>query len=425
MEKKLLESLIKANGVWLARSGLLHGIKDFKQSRKHIHIVTDCGESFTVKNSRSSRSARALRNNKYRKACKHCKLSDERIDHFVKKDFNKERTQVSVISTSKKAAKTKKQPDATVVRSISSTMPGPSDPPSTKSPTVNQPIVEQTIVKPPVMAENNPQRYTRSQTERISTLVSPKDDRSLPEELPEFKELESMLIKRRKDDLRKVYEESREDHLGKLERTITEFFVERGFLEVKAPIMIPLEYIERMGIEKEDPLFQQIFRIEGTNMCLRPMLAPGLYNCLHKFDNVLPDPVRIFEIGPCYRKESEGKEHLEEFTMLNFCQMGSRSTRENLVGIIDEFLEYLGVEYEIVADSCMVYGDTIDVMHGDLEISSAVVGPIPQDMDWGVNKPWIGAGFGLERLLKVKHDYKNIKRASRSGSYYNGITTNL
>ncbi|MHC1576465.1 MAG: pyrrolysine--tRNA(Pyl) ligase [Methanosarcinaceae archaeon] len=425
MEKKLLESLIKANGVWLARSGLLHGIKDFKQSRKHIHIVTDCGESFTVKNSRSSRSARALRNNKYRKACKHCKLSDERIDHFVKKDFNKERTQVSVISTSKKAAKTKKQPDSTVVRSISSTMPGPNAPPSTKTPTVNQPIVEQTIVKPPVMAENNPQRYTRSQTERISTLVSPKDDRSLPEELPEFKELESMLIKRRKDDLRKVYEESREDHLGKLERTITEFFVERGFLEVKAPIMIPLEYIERMGIEKEDPLFQQIFRIEGTNMCLRPMLAPGLYDCLHKFDNVLPDPVRIFEIGPCYRKESEGKEHLEEFTMLNFCQMGSRSTRENLVGIIDEFLEYLGVEYEVVADSCMVYGDTIDVMHGDLEISSAVVGPIPQDMDWGVNKPWIGAGFGLERLLKVKHDYKNIKRASRSGSYYNGITTNL
>ncbi|MEA1985164.1 MAG: pyrrolysine--tRNA(Pyl) ligase [Euryarchaeota archaeon] len=410
MEKKLLESLIKANGVWLARSGLLHGIKDFKVSRKHIHIVTDCGESFTVKNSRSSRSARALRNNKYRKACKHCKLSDEMIDHFVKKDFNKKRTQVSVVSTSKKAAKTKKQPAATVVKSVSSTTPKPSEPPS---------------VMPPVMAVKKQETYTRSQGERISTLISPTDKQSLPDELPEFKELESMLVKRRKDDLRKVYEESREDQLGKLERTITEFFVERGFLEIKAPLMIPLEYIERMGIEKEDPLFRQIFRIEGTNMCLRPMLAPGLYNCLHKFDNVLPDPVRIFEIGTCYRKESEGKEHLEEFTMLNFCQMGSRSTRENLVGIIDEFLEYLGIEYEIVADSCMVYGDTIDVMHGDLELSSAVVGPIPQDLDWGVTKPWIGAGFGLERLLKVKHDYKNIKRASRSVSYYNGITTNL
>jgi len=72
-----------------------------------------------------------------------------------------------------------------------------------------------------------------------------------------------------------------------------------------------------------------------------------------------------------------------------------------------------------------VYGNTIDIMHGDMEISSAVVGPIPQDLDWGVTKPWMGAGMGLERLLKVKHKYINIKRSSRSISYYNGITTNL
>jgi len=58
-------------------------------------------------------------------------------------------------------------------------------------------------------------------------------------------------------------------------------------------------------------------------------------------------------------------------------------------------------------------GDTLDVMHGDLELSSAVVGPVPLDREWGIDKPWIGAGFGLERLLKVMHDFKNIKRAAK------------
>jgi pyrrolysyl-tRNA synthetase len=212
--------------------------------------------------------------------------------------------------------------------------------------------------------------------------------------------------------------------LGKLERTITEFFVDMGFLEVKSPILIPFEYMERMGVGEDKELSRQIFRV-GDNMCLRPMLAPGLYNHLRKFDNVLPDPIRIFEIGPCYRKESDGNSHLEEFTMLNFCQMGSRCTRQTLESLIGDFLDFLGIEYDIVADSCMVYGDTIDIMHKNMELSSAVVGPISMDMDWGVNKPWIGAGFGLERLLKAKNNFKNIKSVARSESYYNGVCTNL
>ena len=61
----------------------------------------------------------------------------------------------------------------------------------------------------------------------------------------------------------------------------------------------------------------------------------------------------------------------------------------------------------------MVYGDTLDVMHGDLELSSAVVGPIPLDREWGIDKPWIGAGFGLERLLKVKHKFQEYQESCK------------
>ncbi len=451
MEKKLLDALVATNGVWLSRSGLLHGVKDIEVVRKNIHIVTDCGETFTVRNSRSSRSARALRYNKYRKVCKRCKLSDERIERFVKKTFKKPGSTVSVLSTTKK---TPKKPKATVVRSVSTqtTIPGEQSMGTKERATtdaLNEINAKTVAENKPTVAENKqPEKkvaverkkdqsgrtvkdqtekkieYSPSQIERIKALSTPGDKLSQREELPEFKILEKELIGKRKDELKNIYEEERENELGKLERTITAFFTQRGFLEIKSPIMIPLEYIHRMGIDQDDHLSKQIFKV-GDNMCLRPMLAPCLYNCLRKFDKVLPDPVRIFEIGTCYRKESDGSRHLEEFTMLNFCQMGSNCTRKNLENIIGEFLDHLGIEYTIEADSCMVYGETMDVMHGELELSSAVVGPIPLDREWGVSKPWIGAGFGLERLLKVKHDYRNIRRASRSELYYNGINTNL
>ncbi|MDK2891647.1 pyrrolysine--tRNA(Pyl) ligase large subunit [Methanohalophilus sp.] len=405
MERKTLDALIEANGVWISRNGLLHSIRDFKVSTKFIHITTDCGKTITVRNSRRSRGARMLRYNKYRKACKHCKPSEELITRFVKKDFSKNRDARVISSTS--APKKKTKPASTVVKSVVHT--------NTGSVAIAPTTEKKGIKRIP---------YTDSQKERIKALLTPADDLSFIEKLPEFKELESILVKKRREDLRKMYEENREHGLAQLERKLSMFFVERGFMEVRTSILIPEEYIERMGITKDIPLSKQIFRVDNK-LCLRPMLAPGLYNYLRKFDKILPDPVRIFEIGTCYRKESDGSAHLEEFTMLNFCQMGSGCNHENLIAIIDELLGFLGIDYDIEGDSCMVYGDTIDIMHGDLELSSAVIGPIDMDIDWGINKPWMGAGFGLERLLKVKHNYSNIKRGSRSETYYNGINLNL
>lgn len=474
MERKPLDILIASNGVWLSRKGLLHKINNYEVSRKKILIEMACGESIVVNNSRSSRAARSLRRNKYRKTCKYCKVSDEDINRFVTKPHdNKSSTKIKLITSSKprkampksiarpvKALETKKvqvaatattarvpatpkpavsvakKPAVSVAKAASAIPTGPKSaapsvkavsaaPSASATPPASKPVAPTvSAASKPVASEAPESSFTKSQKKRLEALLSPKDEISLEDPALPFKELESMLVSRRKEDLRQMYAEDREDYLGKLERTITKFFVDRGFLEIKTPILIPAEYVERMGINNDVELSKQVFRID-KNLCLRPMLAPTLYNCLHKFDNVLPDPVKIFEIGPCYRKESDGKEHLEEFTMLNFCQMGSGCTRENLVALIKEFLDFLEIDFEIVGDSCMVYGDTIDIMHGDMELSSAVVGPVPMDRDWGIDKPWIGAGFGLERLLKVKHGFKNIRRGSRAESYYNGIPTKI
>lgn len=428
MDKKPLDVLISATGLWMSRTGTLHKIKHHEVSRSKIYIEMACGDHLVANNSRSCRTARAFRHHKYRKTCRYCKVSDEDINNFLTRSSeSKTSVKVKVVSAPKvkkampKSVSRAPKPLENPVSSQASTNTSRSVPLNTFAGPVPSPA--KSVPNSSVPSSASAPSLTRSQRDRVEALLSPEDKISLNAVKP-FRELESELVTKRKGDFQRVYADDRENYLGKLERDITKFFVDRGFLEIKSPILIPAEYVERMGINSDTELSKQVFRID-KNLCLRPMLAPTLYNYLRKLDRILPDPIKIFEIGPCYRKESDGKEHLEEFTMVNFCQMGSGCTRENLESLIKEFLDYLEIDFEIVGDSCMVYGDTLDVMHGDLELSSAVVGPVPLDREWGIDKPWIGAGFGLERLLKVMHGFKNIKRASRSESYYNGISTSL
>ena len=438
-DRPTLEKLIKLNDVWLSRNDVLHGIKKYDVSSQKIRILTDCGDTIIVNNSKRSSSARSLRNSKYGKVCKRCKLSEERINKFVSKDFYD--PSVTYVEPQQKKSVPKKVEKKSVSRPAS--IPISAEQPAAAQPPLAAAQPPLAAAQPPLAAAqfsrssadpdqtkepvsmSSKEKFSPSQRKRLETLmISDEYDLDGSDPLPEFAELEAELTARRKQELRDIYENSREHMLAKLERDISAFLISKGFIEIKSSLLIPEEYIIRMGINKDAELSKQVFRTDD-GQCLRPMLAPVLYNYLRRFDKILPGPIKIFEIGPCYRKESDGSSHLEEFTMVNFCQMGEGSTRENLIQLIDEFLTHLGISYEIEGDECMVYGATVDIMHGDLELSSAVVGPVPMDIDWGVNKPWIGAGFGLERLLKAKHNFKNIKRGSRSEFYYNGIYTNL
>ena len=442
-DRPMLERLVKLNDVWISRKDVLHGIQKYDVSTKKIKITMDCGEVIIVNNSRCSASARSLRNSKYKKVCKHCKLSEERIQKFISKDFYD--PAVTYVETPTKKSAPKKvekkssvRPTATVA---TATVPAATVPtatvPAATVPAATVPAATVAAATVPAqtalnnqtretnsMTSDNKNKFSVSQKKRLEALLVADEYDLESDSLPEFEKLEKELVALRKKELCEIYENSREHMLAKLERDISAFLISKGFIEIKSSILIPEEYIIRMGIDKDLELSKQIFRTDDGK-CLRPMLAPVLYNYLRRFDKILPDPIKIFEIGPCYRKESDGSSHLEEFTMVNFCQMGDGSTRETLIQLIDEFLTNLEISYEIEGDECMVYGATVDIMHGDLELSSAVVGPVPMDIDWGVNKPWIGAGFGLERLLKAKYNFKNIKRGSRSEYYYNGIYTDL
>ena len=67
-----LYALIDKIKLWPSRSGILHGVKSLTVEEGKIDILTHCGESFTVWDSRNSRSARWLRNRWVRKPCPKC-----------------------------------------------------------------------------------------------------------------------------------------------------------------------------------------------------------------------------------------------------------------------------------------------------------------------------------------------------------------
>jgi phenylalanyl-tRNA synthetase alpha chain len=116
--------------------------------------------------------------------------------------------------------------------------------------------------------------------------------------------------------------------------------------------------------------------------------------------------------------------------MLNLVEMGlpmeSREKRlEELAGLIAGAAD-IG-EYRLQSCSSAVYGETIDVVAGedDVELGSGAMGPHPLDHAWRIREPWVGIGFGLERLLMVGEGSQNLKRMGRSLSYLDGIRLNI
>jgi len=200
----------------------------------------------------------------------------------------------------------------------------------------------------------------------------------------------------------------------------------------RAPQLVELETclrtaLAKMGIEHGHPLREQVFWLEDGR-CLRPMLAPNLYTLLRRLGRLWNRPFGIFEIGPCFRRDSKGARHLNEFTMLNLVELGRpaaecRARLEELATLVMAAAD-VG-EYDLVRTESEVYGEMVDVEVKGAEVCSAGCGPNPLDGNWGIVDPWVGLGFGLERLIMAREGYPNIERAGRSLSYVDGVRLNI
>lgn len=234
-----------------------------------------------------------------------------------------------------------------------------------------------------------------------------------------------------------------------VETVMVDTLVSEGFVEVVTPIIIGKGSLVKMGLDEAHPLWRQLYWVE-KDRCLRPMLAPNLYVMLSHLQRLWPDPVRIFEVGPCFRKESKGSNHLSEFTMLNLVELGlgeaapadaavahaaparaapqlgpADSAPERLRALAGLVMGRLGLEYDLVETASEVYGASLDIEVRGVEVASGVAGPHPLDGKWGIHTSWAGWGFGLERLAMMRTGSGRVHPVGRSLVYMDGARLNV
>ena len=265
--------------------------------------------------------------------------------------------------------------------------------------------------------------YTESQVQRLRELGEDVySDARFESESEREKSFSKEMAKLKASNDKQIdgmFERPERSALARLESDLADLLVGKGFIEVKTPSIMSVASLEKMTVTRDSPLFRQVFFVDEKR-CLRPMLAPNLYFVMRKLRDRTDGPVRIFEIGSCYRKESRSTYHLEEFTMLNFVELGAKNPDEGLRKCISDVMGAAGLDYEIVSEESDVYGTTVDVETDGQEIASGAVGPHPLDAAHDIHEPWFGAGFGLERIIMAKSGRTNIKKAGRTLVYLNG-----
>ena len=275
---------------------------------------------------------------------------------------------------------------------------------------------------------------TTTQKQRLAALSAPEDEQNtvfldIHERDAFFKEREKFHADLNRRKILQMLNHDRRPLLLEIEGTLSEWLIhEEGFTRVVTPTFITADMLLRMRIGREHPLADQVFWIDGKR-CLRPMLAPNLYELMGKLRRITRDPVRIFECGSCFRKESRGPRHLNEFTMLNFVELAGAADGEQqqrLTKLAHGAMSALGIaEYELTVEKSEVYGETLDIVINGEEIASGAYGPHPLDDNWRICDVWVGMGFGLERIAMVKGGYQNIRRAGRGLAYLDGASLSI
>jgi len=156
--------------------------------------------------------------------------------------------------------------------------------------------------------------WTTTQKQRLRELnvdsnIEEKFFRNPQERNKTFHKVEQILIMKNKHQLEQLRNLCRHLTICQLEALLVDALVKNEFVQVITSIILAKGILTKMSITEEHPLFKQIFWL-SPNKCLRSMLAPNLYCLLKVLVRLWKKPIRIFEVGPCFRKDSEGNRHL-------------------------------------------------------------------------------------------------------------------
>lgn len=244
-----------------------------------------------------------------------------------------------------------------------------------------------------------------------------------------YQELEKKLVKQTKAKLDDFLTKQFQTKLCKLETRLTDTLNSQGFSRVVTPTLISKAQLAKMSIGEDHPLFNQVYWV-SDKQCLRPMLAPNLYQLMYELARAAKKPLRFFEIGSCFRKESSTASHSSEFTMLNLVETGlpEEARYDRLIELGKIITDAAGLEdCKFEKETSAVYGDTVDIVCGEgkLEIASGAMGPHRLDHAWRITDTWVGLGFGLERMVMLSEGCDTISKWGKSLSYLDGVRLNF
>lgn len=278
------------------------------------------------------------------------------------------------------------------------------------------------------------EKWTQTQILRFKELgIDPdnvSDEFSTPGERNTiFQQIEKKQVRIQKEKLIGLLTQTKKTHVQNLREKLEQALCQHGFTGVSTPTIITKQALKKMTIDDDHPLTKQIFWL-NDKQCLRPMLAPNLYRLMKDFSRLKQRPIRFFEIGSCFRKESSGARHSNEFTMLNFVEMGLplKDRHDRLKFLAEMVMQTAGInDYCFESEDSNVYGSTIDVLAGPekIEVASGSMGPHSLDMAWEITDTWVGMGFGLERLAMTAKADNSIGKWTKSISYIDGICLNI
>jgi len=244
-----------------------------------------------------------------------------------------------------------------------------------------------------------------------------------------FKSAEVQLVKENKEKISHLLKIKHKPLAILIEDRIEKWLTEEeGFTRVITPTIITSDMLDKMTITKEHPLTNQVFWLDHKK-CLRPMLAPNLYVVMRDLYKITKEPVKIFEAGSCFRKESQGAQHMNEFTMLNLVELAGvedGQQMDRLKELANSAMKAIGIDhYDMVIEKSEVYGETLDIVVDGLELASGSYGPHFLDSKWGVFETWVGIGFGIERIAMAMEKYQTIKRVGKSITFIDGVPLNI
>lgn len=278
-------------------------------------------------------------------------------------------------------------------------------------------------------------KWTETQKERLIELDADTKDLDRMFETSKqrnqtFQQLEKTLVKKQKLKLEEIHCHTKRPGLCCLSDQLVKALTGEGFIQVTTPTIMAKSLLKKMSITDGHPLTKQIFWLDSKR-CLRPMLAPHLYYIMKDLLRIWDKPIGIFELGSCFRKESKGARHANEFTMLNVCEFGLSKEKRHLrlEQLAELIMNTSGIDdYKLKSEKSEVYGNTIDVVAEkpvDLEVGSGAMGPHSLDKAWKINETWVGIGFGVERLLMAKMKSNTLGKFTRSLTWLDGVRLNL